>query len=312
MRVTTGMLSSGYMRNINNNLTQLQKYEYQLSSQKRLTKLSDDPIGIIRSMQARVKLANISRYQDDVNEAQSWLTQTETSLDELNEVLKKVYESSVQASTDTLSNDDRKAISTLVAEMRDQLLTVGNSKFGDKYIFAGYNTSVRPFTVDGATSQLLYNGVNMSDPANPQLGVESGQVIEYSLGQNLRMDVSMTGIQLLGVGEDNLYSLMNDYYNALESGASASELAGYTDKFSAAQSRTLSNLAEIGGKTNRLKLLENRYSVDEVNFSEIKSKVEDIDVAEVTVQWKTAMAVYEYALKIGSSILQNSLVDYMR
>ncbi|MCE5236800.1 MAG: flagellar hook-associated protein FlgL [Clostridiaceae bacterium] len=312
MRVTTGMISGGYMRNINNNLTQLQKYEYQLSSQKRLTKLSDDPIGIVRSMQARVKLANLERYQDSVESAQSWLTQTETSLNELNEVLKKVYESSVQASTDTLSEEDRKSISEEIAEMRDHLVTVGNSKFGDKYIFAGYNTSVQPFTVDSATGKLLYNGVDMSDSANAQLGVESGEVIEYSLGLNLRMDVSITGIQLLGVGEDNLYNLMNDYYNALESGASASDLAEYTEKFSAAQSRTLSNLAEIGGKTNRLKLLENRYSVDEVNFTEIKSKVEDIDVAEVTVQWKTAMAVYEYALKIGSSILQNSLVDYMR
>lgn len=312
MRITTGMLSGGYMRNINNNLTQLQKYENQLSSQKRLTKLSDDPIGIIRSMEARVKLANIGRYQDDVDEAQKWLTQTETSLNELNEVIKKLYESSVQASTDTLNEDDRQATAELAAEMRDHLLTVGNSKFGDKYIFAGYNTSVPPFKVDGATGKLLYNGIDMSDPTNAQLGIESGQMIEYSIGLNLRMDVSMTGIQLMGTGEDNLYALMNNYYNALQSGAPASELAGYTDKFLAAQSRTLSNLAEIGGKTNRLKLLENRYAVDNVNFTEIKSKVEDIEVEEVTIQWKTAMSVYEYALKIGASIMQNTLVDYMR
>lgn len=311
MRITTGMLSSGYMRNINNNLGQLQKYEYQLSSQKKLTKLSDDPIGIIKSMEARVKLANVEKYQNNVENAQTWMTQSETALDELNDVITKVYESSLEAATDTVTEDDRKAIAALVKEMRDHLLTIGNAKLGEKYIFGGYNTSTAPFAVDSATGKVLYNGLDMSDAANAALIAEDGQTIQYEIGYNMKTDVSMTGTKLFGMGDDNIYNLMDNLYNALEGGASASELGEYSSKLLSAQSRTLSNLAEIGGKTNRLKLMANRYSVDEVNFTEIKSKVEDIDVAETTVQWQTAMAVYNYALKIGSSILQASLVDYM-
>ena len=311
MRITTNMLSSGYMRNINNNLGQLQKYEYQLSSQKRLTKLSDDPIGIIKSMEARVKLANVSKYQTNVENAQTWMTQSETALDELNEVITKVYESSLEAATDTVNEDDRKAIAQLVKEMRDHLLTIGNAKLGEKYIFGGYNTSTAPFSVDSATGKVFYNGIDMSDATDAALIAEDGQTIQYEIGYNIKTDVSMTGTKLFGMGDDNLYNLMDNLYNALESGAPASELAEYSSKLLDAQSRTLSNLAEIGGKTNRLKLMANRYSVDEVNFTEIKSKVEDIDVTETTVQWQTAMAVYNYALKIGSSILQASLVDYM-
>jgi len=310
MRITTGMMSGGYLRNINKNLAELQKYQNQISSERRLTKLSDDPIGIIRSMQARVRLANTARYQDDVESAQKWLTQTETSLNEINNVIQKVYESSVEASTDTLSNDDRQAIAELVGQMRDHLITAGNNKFGDKYIFAGYNTAAAPFTLD-AGGNILFNGIDMNDPADPDLIAAGQQVIQYSVGLNLRTDVSLSGVQLFGTGNDNIYKLMDNFYNDLQNGAPASVLSTYENKFQAAQSRVLSNLADIGGRTNRLKLLENRYSVDEVNFTEIKSKVEDIDVAEVTVQWKTAMSVYEYALKIGSSILQNSLVDYM-
>ncbi len=311
MRITTNMLSSGYMRNINNNLGQLQKYEYQLSSQKKLTRLSDDPIGIIKSMEARVKLANLGKYQDNVENAQTWMVQSETALDELNDVITKVYESSLEAATDTVNEDDRKAIAALVKEMRDHLLTIGNAKLGEKYIFGGYNTSTAPFAVDSVTGKVLYNGLDMSDAANAALIAEDGQTIQYEIGYNMKTDVSMTGTKLFGMGDDNIYNLMNNLYNALESGASASELGEYSSKLLSAQSRTLSNLAEIGGKTNRLKLMANRYSVDEVNFTEIKSKVEDIDVAETTVQWQTAMAVYNYALKIGSSILQASLVDYM-
>ncbi len=311
MRITTGMMSGGYLRNINNNLTELQKYQNQISSQKRLTKLSDDPIGIIRSMQARVRLANTARYQDDVESAQKWLTQTETSLNELNNIIQKIYESSVESSTDTLSPEDRQATAQLIGQMRDHLITVGNNKFGDKYIFGGFNTAAPPFTLD-AGGNILYNGVGMDNPADPALIAESQQVIQYSVGLNLRTDVSLNGVQLFGTGNDNIYKLVDDFYNDLQNGAPASALSAYTSKFQTAQSSVLSNLADIGGRTNRLKLLENRYSVDEVNFTEIKSKVEDIDVAEVTVQWKTAMSVYEYALKIGSSILQNSLVDYIR
>jgi flagellar hook-associated protein 3 FlgL len=60
-----------------------------------------------------------------------------------------------------------------------------------------------------------------------------------------------------------------------------------------------------------LDLIENRYSEDKLNFTEIKSKVEDVDEAEAIMQYKMAEATYLYALQIGSNIIQPTLVEYL-
>ena len=306
LRVTTNMMSSRYMRNINTNLSRLQKYEYQLISQNRLTALSDDPVGVIKSMEARVRLGDIGRFKENVADAKTWIKQSETSINELNEILKSVYEDVVGSANSYLTPEDKASVAEKVREMRDHVLTLGNSKLGDKYIFGGFNTAAPPFTLD-AGGNVLYNSVSMSGASHP----DEGKVIQYEIGYNLHTDVSMSGTQLLGMGDENVYAILDKLYNALKSDASAEEISGYSKTLMDAQSRTLANLAEIGGKSNRLDLMSNRYEVDELNFTEIKSKVEDVDVAEVTVQWKTAISVYNYALKVGATILQNSLLDYI-
>lgn len=310
MRITNSMISNNFLANLNTNLSALDKYQTQLSTGKRINRLSDDPVGVLGSMNARVKLARLAQYEKNVDNAQDTLKESEAAFKEVNSALQTAYERAVQASTDTLTDSDRNAIAQEIKQLRDNMLTVGNTKVANRYVFGGYNTTSAPFTLD-ASGNLLYNGLDVG-ANSAALQAEAGQNTFVEVGYDLNMQTSTNGMELLGSGDANVYNMLNGLYQALSGGGSQSDIQGYVDKLQDAQSDVLAHLSEIGGRTNRLKLLSNRYAEDELNYTEIKSNVEDVDQAETITQYKTAESVYLFALKVGSNIIQPSLVDYLK
>ena len=310
MRITNSMMTNNFMTSLNANATLLSKYQMQLASNSKITKLSDDPLGVIKSMQARVKLYRLDQYQKNVADAQTWLKQTEDSVSELNEVVKSAYENAVQMATDTTSASDKTTAAELIGQLRDHLLTIGNTKVNDKYIFGGYGNLNEPFEVD-SSGKLLYNGLDLSDASDPDLAAEDKEVIQYEIGFGMKADVSVPGTKLFGTGADNLYSMLDGLYNALKNNATSTEIGAYAGKLQTAQTDVLSLQAEIGGRSSRLELMANRYEEDTINYTEIKSKIEDIDEAEVIMQYQMANSVYEAALKVGATIMQTSLMNFL-
>ena len=75
MRITNSMISRSMLMDLNNNLLRLSDIERQVTTGKRIAKLSDDPIGSITSIQLRSKLNRISQYQENVQSAQEYLQQ---------------------------------------------------------------------------------------------------------------------------------------------------------------------------------------------------------------------------------------------
>lgn len=311
MRVTNNMLLSNYLRNISSNLGTVGKMQQQMASGKRITKISDDPIGAISSMQIRVKLYKSEQYQKNVDRALTWLDETESSVLELNDIIKRAYEAAVGMSTDTMDDDERSAAAQLVKQLRDHVVTIGNAKSNDKYIFGGYNVSNAPFEVV-APGQITYNGINIKTGDAGDLNALAQDSISYAVGFNITMDVSTTGVALFGTGENNLYNVLDDFYNALEANAPCDELTGFIAKLQNGQSDVLSIAAEIGGKVNRLELIQNRFDEDILTYTDRKSNIEDVDQAEAIMNYKMAQAVYEASLQIGSNIIQPSLVNFLK
>ncbi len=311
MRVTTNMMSNSFLANLNTNLTSLQKYQMQLSTGKRITKLSDDPVGVLGSMNARVKLARINQYKENVGSVQDILKQTETVLSELNKVLQTAYERAVQTSTGTLEDADRQKVAEEMAQLKEHVMTLGNTKVANQYIFGGHNATKAPFTMD-VSGNLLYNGLDVTDTSNAAFQEQAGKNTVIELGYDMTMTATINGIELLGSGESNIFNVLGQFTTALQNGSSESELGEFMTKFENLQSDVMARTAEVGARSNRLTMIENRYEEDEINYTDIKSKVEDVDQADAIMQYKMAESVYLFALKIGSNILQPTLVDYLK
>lgn len=326
------MLVNSFMSNLNTNLSSLSKLQDQMSSGKKFAHISDDPVALIYSQQAKNKLTGLENYKANVDLASNWLKQAETGTMEVNNLLVSLYERTVDAATDVKNGADITNIASFVKEMRDQILDTLNSALGDKYVFGGYNTTgytgddgmpVPPFTVDDVTGHLCYNGVDLVD-GDPALIEElRSDVLSFSVAIGTDMPVTVNGIDLAfyGKGTDangnetnlNIYNLVDDLYNTLMTdGVTADDINNYISDLQKAQDHTLSVTAEIGGRVNRMEILESRYAQDELNYTQMLSDAEDADLAEVIMRYKMAEAVYNASLAAGASIIQPTLMDYLR
>jgi flagellar hook-associated protein 3 FlgL len=311
MRITNNMMKNEFLKNLNINLTSLSTSQKQIATGRTLNSLSDDPLKLISSMNLKVKLSRTVQYKSTVATALDWLDQTESSVSELNDILKSAYETAVKMSNDDMTPDDKNAAAELIKQLRDHVLGIANSQSSDRYIFGGYNVNKAPFVADGAGG-IKYNGLDLTDDANPLLGNMGKEKIQYEVGYNITMDISINGTELMGTGDDNIYSMLNDFYNALTGDADASELSGYIGKIQDAQNNTLSTLSKVGGMINRMELMQNRYEDERLTYIEQKSNVEDVDYAEAYMNYSMAQVVYNAALQVGTEIIQRSVLDYMR
>ena len=81
MRITTKMMQNRSLNNLNTNKTLQEKLTTQLSTMKKITRPSDDPVIAIRSLKLNSTLNKIDQYYEkNSNDAQSWLELTESAI----------------------------------------------------------------------------------------------------------------------------------------------------------------------------------------------------------------------------------------
>lgn len=312
MRISNSMISTQFLNNLNRNLEEMVGHQDSISSGKRINNLSDDPIGAISIMTSNVTLYRIEQYQDNIDSTQTWMDQTESSVLEMNELVKNAYESALQASNSYLSATEKTAIGELIGQIKDHVLGIGNAASSGKYIFGGYNTTKQPFTIDSGTGNILYNGVDMTNPADPALIAEGDQVIQYEIGHKVKVDVSVPGTDLMGTGDDNIYMILDELHQNLMTDAPVEDIEQSIDRLKQSQSRLMDLESMMGGRTARLEMVSNRYEEDFLNYTELKSQVEDVDIAEAITLYKQAESVYMAALQISASIIQPTLVEFIK
>lgn len=142
MRVTNNMITANTKSNINGNKVLVDKYNTQMTTQKKINRPSEDPVIAIRSLRMQTNLSHITQYLDNnIADANAWLDVTETALTNMKKVLTDIRTQCVNGSTDTLTADDRRTILKSLQAMSDQIYSEGNSDYAGRTVFTGYRTS---------------------------------------------------------------------------------------------------------------------------------------------------------------------------
>ncbi len=307
MRITNSMLVRNMMTNLKRSMSRMHQYESQLSTGKRITKISQDPVGVIKSLQARKNLSKSIQYKENAEDAQAVLDFTETALMEINNLLKRAYELTVNAPNDTNTPSEKEAIAVEIDQIRHQVINALNSTYGSQHIFGGYNVATAPFREIGGT--FLYNGEDLTNGDLITLDAFSKESIEYLVGNNVSMDVTMSGARVVGYGENNMIQMLADLSNSLRNDDPVDSFVG---RLQESQEHILALVAEIGGKSNRIQSVIDRFDADIITYEDVKARMEDIDQAETIMYFKMEEAVFRTALAVGARVIQPSLVDFLR
>ena len=313
MRVTTKMLTSALLNNINNNLSKLQEYENQLSSHVKVDKASDNPVAAAKILKAKSALKSQDQYSTNMEYASGLLETVDGALASVDDVLLRARGITVSGSTGTTTTDSMQALADEVDGLIGEMVQVANTDYNGSYVFAGGETSAAPFTTipESGTNVTEVNFIT-SDPL--LLDETYSQKVEIASGVTIDISAGRTTFHTGTDGQDDINSVfqtMIKLRDSLKAGDQAAVSALLSD-IDAQTDNVISERAVVGAKSNRIELAQNRAETYNISLTTLISNLEDADYAEAAALYSSQQAVYEASLLVGAKIIQPSLLDFLR
>jgi flagellar hook-associated protein 3 FlgL len=291
MRVTTGMAQRHVLTDLRRVQERLATAQSQVSGGKRIEKPSDDPLGAERAMRLKDQLESTSAYRTAVDESRSWLDATDTGLESLGNVVQRVRELTLQAANGATTSSGRQSIKLEVDQLTEQLKTTLNSAYDGRRLFSGMATDTPPYS---AATGDTYQG-------------NTGAVVRQ-IGPGVSVQVNITG--------DDVLSGLLPTLRTLSAHLQANDVASLQSTDLQALDAGFDNLtakrAQVGAITNRVdaagQRLDDVYDVT----SAFLSKTEDADLPQALTDLSAQQNALQAALRGGASLIQQSLMDFLR
>ena len=347
MNVTEGTTYRMLLSNIQKINTKLEDLQNQGATGLKLNKPSDDPASIRPVLTTRTQITTTSRSIEIMGVTQDKMQSTDGQLNNVEDILQKVKELTTNSINGSLSSADMNVLADQVSNLRQQLVDTANGMVDGKYIFAGYQETVKPFvpnpnynpnpptdplnpnppydSADSSTWPYIYQG-----DANPtELEIAPGERLQTNLtGNDLFMGISNSTMQAGPVppatgytsdpGRIDIFSVLTRTEEALRAG-NIDDPAGaggglqqqMTNLDTAAdQSRRLRS--QLGNKASWVDTALSDQQDMQVNLTQILSRYQDSDsiatYAEITKQ-QTAL---QAALSITANVSKISILDYLK
>ncbi len=291
MRITNSMLTDNTLRNLKDIMTRLNKLQDELGSGKQIKKPSDDPIAVASALEYRSEISGLDQHKLNNDAAKSWLSASDSALDSVDQVLSRARELAVQGANTTLSAQDRQASAAELDQLIDEAVSLGNSKYGDQYVFAGHKTTAPPVA---------------SDAGGPHYNGDTGSITrEIAAGTTMTINVTGDTVfpHVLGALKSLRDSLQSDNVPVVDSSITQIDQAMDT---------VLSKRASVGAKMNRLDMESSRLEDLRLSAKDLLSKAEDVDMTQAIVDLSSQQAVYNAALAAGARAIQPSLLSFLK
>jgi len=293
MRVTQGMLSNNMLSNLTNSYAKFNTYFDQLSTGKKISLPSQDPVVAMKGINYRAQVAEIGQFQRNISEVHNWMDNTDAALDKATAAMQKLRELAIQASNGTNDDQALNSIKEEAEQLQEHLIDIANTNVNGKYIFNGTNTDTAPVTKNEDGGILIEHNT-------------SPVMIEVAHGTKLQVNVEGESIF-----SKDLFADIDKFIKALESG-DQEEMDQSISVLDENINRIIDERADLGARMNRLELVENRLSEQEIIATKTMSDNEDIDFEEVITNLLTQESLHRAALAAGSRIIQPSLIDFLR
>ncbi len=162
MRITNKIMQNNTLYNINQNKILQDKLNTQITTKKKVTKPSDDPVVAIRSLRLRSNLSQVSQYNEkNIPDAEQWLELTESAVQSTVDVVTSMITEFQRGSKSNLQTSDRAIILESLEQLRDEVYATGDSDFAGRTIFTGYRTDTKlSFTADTTKEYVINEQIN--------------------------------------------------------------------------------------------------------------------------------------------------------
>ncbi|WP_291915299.1 flagellar hook-associated protein FlgL [Limnohabitans sp.] len=230
-------------------------------------------------------------------------TAEETALSSSNDILIRMKELGIQAANDTLAPDDRKAIGVEMKALRDQLLSLGNTRDNSgNYLFSGTRVNTPAFAED-ANGNVVYQG----DQTQTRIPAGVERTVQFTrAGTDVFSRVVRDDGQAVG-----FFDALDQMIEGINTSRTGKIQQGIADITQMHNSLTLSQAQNGSDQV----VVQSQLDVLDENTLRIKStlsEIEDLDYAEAVARMNKEMMGMEAAMGSFAKISGLSLFDYIR
>jgi flagellar hook-associated protein 3 FlgL len=230
-------------------------------------------------------------------------TAEETALSSSNDLLIRMKELGIQAANDTLGPDDRKAIGVEMKALRDQLLSLGNTRDDSgNYLFSGTRVNTPAFA-ENSNGDVVYQGDQTQTriPAGVERTVQFTRSGTDVFSRVLRSDGQSVGF--FNALDQMIEGMNNNETNSIEQGIA--DLNQMHNNLTLSQSQNGSEQIVVQSQ---------RDVLDEtvLRIKSTLSEIEDLDYTEAVTRMNKEMMGLEAAMGSFAKISGFTLFDYIR
>jgi flagellar hook-associated protein 3 FlgL len=257
-------------------------------------------------MQMNGSLRAIEQYRRNVEGVGLRLDAEETSLDHLTQLMTRAKEIAVGQSGGNANAATRDAAAAEVLQLLEQAVQVGNTTFGDSYLFGGASrTTEAPF--DASQTALAPRFVRVVPPAVAPVAPQGTTSVEVGPGQTLRGTHDGDTVFL----QTGILQALSDLHTALDTDSSAGIDAAATaidTSFDGLQAI----VGDIGARQNQIDLVVAGFDALAMNLQERRSELSEVEVEEAITEMLNRQTAYQAAMLASSKVMGMSLADYLR
>ncbi|NQZ00594.1 MAG: flagellin FliC [Bdellovibrionales bacterium] len=241
LRIATNVAAVNARKAMDGNSRSIEKSFAQLSSGSRITKAADDAAGLSISETLKSTIRGYQQAKRNANDGISMVQVAEGGLGEISNILTRMRELGVQASTATVGDDERSFINTEVQQLKDEIQRIAEStRFGKAKL------------IDGSGEEYAFQIDINNDDFQDRISFDASQQ------------------------EATLDSLGIEGFDFSEADGAREAL----DVLEGAQRQVNGYRANLGAIQNRLVSTSENLSVAVENFSAANSRIRDTDIAE--------------------------------
>ncbi|WP_442482091.1 flagellin N-terminal helical domain-containing protein [Aeoliella sp. SH292] len=155
-RVSDLLASNRLTQQLQSDQLALLRVQTQISTGRRVISPSDDAPASLRAMNLQRILERKLQTQTSLRDSVLFLGQAEKSVNEVTNILNSIKSEALGVDSTLATSQQRQAVVDQIDRAIEQLVNIGNSKFRERYLFAGSKSESQPY--DYAGGMVAYNG----------------------------------------------------------------------------------------------------------------------------------------------------------
>ncbi|HCP44560.1 MAG TPA: hypothetical protein DIU15_00765 [Deltaproteobacteria bacterium] len=263
------------------------------SSGRRLNVASDDPVGAQQSILLRSLRSDLDTAREKINLVTSELGVQEEALASMTDTVSRLRELAVQMASDSMSAGERLNASIEVTELKKSLIVKGNTRLGDKRLFAGQQTGTDPF-----------------DALGNYLG--DATAVNVSLPQGATVQVTIRGDDVLrgASGGPDIIQEVDNFIVALNTNNVAG-IQNAVDQMAQGVDLLVAQRSQVGSRMQLSQNLDTYFSTLEGGLTQEISRVEDADAVEAFTELNRTQQAFEAAMQVSAASRQPNVFEIL-